>query len=334
MKAIICTAYGSPDVLQLKEMEKPVPKDNEIVIRMRSVSVNFGDVMVRNFNKVSPRQFSMPYLFWLMTRMVLGIRKLRPKILGSEFAGEIDSMGSRVTRFNVGDPVFGYLSINMGAEAEYLCMSEKGVVAVKPDNMSYEEISAVPYGALTALVLLRKAGVSRGDNVLINGASGGIGSAAVQLAKHYGATVTGVCGTRRLELVKKLGADSVIDYTKEDFTANGETYDLIMDILGKASFARCKGALKPTGRLLYASFKMKQIFQMLWTKLKGGKRVICALAPEKPEDLLTVKGLVEGGHFKSVIDRTFPLEQAAEAHRYVESGQRTGSVVITVDHGA
>ena len=215
----------------------------------------------------------------------------------------------------------------------YVCL-KTGLVAIKPANMTYEEAATVPGGALTALNLLRKVNIQRGQKVLINGASGGIGSAAVQLAKYFGAEVTGVCGTPRLEFVKSLGADKVIDYTKEDFTQNGETYDLIFDILGKSSFSRCKSSLKQNGRYLLASFKMKQLFQMLWTSMIGSKKVICALSGEKTEDLLFIKELIEAGKIKSVIDRRYPLEQTAEAHRYVETGHKKGNVVITVEHNS
>jgi len=220
----------------------------------------------------------------------------------------------------------------MGAYAEYLCIPEDGLVALKPANMTYEKATAIPYGALTALSLLRKANIQPGQKVLINGASGSIGSAAVQLAKYFGAEVTGVCGTPRLEYVKALGADKVIDYTREDFTRNGETYDLIFDILGKSSFSSCKNSLKQNGIYLLASFKMKQLLQMLWTSIRGGKKVICALSSENPKDLIFIKDLVEGGNIKSIIDRCYPLEQTDEAHRYVETGYKTGSVVITVEN--
>jgi NADPH:quinone reductase-like Zn-dependent oxidoreductase len=206
-------------------------------------------------------------------------------------------------------------------------------VATKPANMTYVEAATVPYGALTALSLLRKVNLQRGQHVLINGASGGIGSAAVQLAKYFGANVTGVCGTPRLEFVKSLGADKVIDYTQEDFTKNGETYDLIFDILGKSSFSQCKSSLTQNGRYLLASFKTKQLFQMLWTGSAGDKKVICALSSEKPQDLIFIRELVEAGKLKSVIDRCFPLEQTADAHRYVEQGHKRGNVVITVTSG-
>jgi NADPH:quinone reductase-like Zn-dependent oxidoreductase len=217
----------------------------------------------------------------------------------------------------------------MGAYAEYLLIPENGTLAIKPANMSYAEAAAVPYGAIMASSLLRKATVHRGCKVLVNGASGGIGSAVVQLAKYYGAAVTGVCGTPRLGFVKALGADKVIDYTKEDFTRNGETYDLIFDVLGKSSFARCQNSLKPNGIYLLASFKMKPLFQMVWTKFVGNKRVVCAMGSEKAEDLTFVKELIEAGKYKAIVDKCFPLEQAAEAHRYAEAGQKQGSVVIT-----
>jgi NADPH:quinone reductase-like Zn-dependent oxidoreductase len=212
-------------------------------------------------------------------------------------------------------------------------MPEDGMVAIKPANMTYEEAAVVPYGALMALNLLRKVNIQPGQRVLINGASGGIGSAAVQLAKsHFGAKVTGVCSTPRLEFVKSLGADMVIDYTQEDFTESGETYDVIFDILGKSSWSRCKSSLSQNGRYLLASFKMKQLFQMLWTSIVGGKKVICALSPEKIEDLILVKELIEAGKIKAAIDRRFPLEQTPEAHRYVENGLKKGHIAITVEH--
>jgi NADPH:quinone reductase-like Zn-dependent oxidoreductase len=272
----------------------------------------------------------MPLAFWLPARMYFGFTKPRINILGNEFAGEVEMVGKDVKRFRKGDKVFGYRGQSMGANAEYLCMAENGLVAIKPANMTYEEAAAVPYGAITALNLLRKVNIQGGQKVLINGASGGIGSAAVQLAKYYGAEVTGVCGTPRSEFVKALGADQVIDYTQEDFTKNGETYDLIFDILGKSSFSRCKNSLKQNGRYLLASFKMRQLVQMLWTSIVGDKKVICALSSESPKDLIFIKELVEAGKIKSIIDRCYPWEQIAEAHRYVEEGLKKGHVVITI----
>jgi len=253
--------------------------------------------------------------------------------LGSEFAGEVEATGKDVRRFKVSNQVFGYLGQGMGAYAEYLCMPEDGCVAGKPANMTDEEAAVVPYGAIMALNLLREKGnIQSGQKALINGASGSIGSAAVQIAKSLGAEVTGVCGTPRLEFVKSLGADKVIDYTQEDFAQSGETYDLIFDVLGKGSFARAKNSLAPNGRYLFASFKMKQLLQMLWTSISGSKKVICALAPGSTEDLISVKELIEAGKIKTIIDRSFPMEQAAEAHRYIEEGHKKGNVVITMKH--
>ncbi len=333
MKAIVCTKYGPAEVLQLKEVEKPTPKDNEVLIRVYATPVNYGDIVARNMRNISPRKFHMPFLFWLGARIGFGLRKPKITILGAEFAGEVEAVGKDVRLFKAGDQVFGYPGQNFGANAEYISMPEDVMVAIKPANITYEEAATVPYGGMTALKLLRKVNIQPGQKVLVNGASGGIGSAAIQLAKHhFGAEVTGVCSSPRLELVKSLGADKVIDYTKEDFTQSGETYDLIFDILGKSSFSGCKSSLKQNGRYLLASFKMRQLFQMLWTSIIGSKKVICALALEKTEDLISVKKLVEAGKIKAVIDRRYPLEQAAEAHRYYEEGQAQGKVVITVGH--
>jgi NADPH:quinone reductase-like Zn-dependent oxidoreductase len=329
MKAIVCTKYGPPNVLQLKEVDKPILKDNEILIRVHATSVNFGDTIARNFKDVSAHEFPMPFPFWLLAKLSFGLNQPKFTILGNEFAGEVEAVGKDTKRFRPGDRVFGYSGQSFGAYAEYLCTAENGVLAIKPDNMTYEEAAVVPYGAIMTLHLLRKANIQPGQKVLVNGASGGIGSAAVQIAKHLGAEVTGVCGTPRLGFVKCLGADHVMDYTKEDFTKNGETYDLIFDILGKSSFARCKDSLNPSGILLYASFKGIQLLQMLWTSMTGDQKVICAIAPGSLEDLISVKALIEAGKIRAIIDRCYPMEQAAEAHRYVEEGCRKGNIVIT-----
>lgn len=332
MKAVTLTKYGPPEVLQMNEVEKPIPKENEVLIKVYAASVNFGDIIARNFKEVTPGQFSMPFILWLFAKIFFGFRKPRISILGSEFSGEIESVGKDVTRFKHGDQVFGYLGQKMGAYAEYLCMPEDGTVVIKPNNMSYEEAAAAPYGSIMALGLLRHLNIKQGQNILIKGASGGIGSAAVQLAKHYGAKVTGVCSTNRMEFVKSLGADKVIDYTKEDFSQNGETYDLILDILGKGSFYQSKGSLKPNGCYLFASFKMKQFFQMIMTSIIGSKKVICAIAPGNVKDLITIKELIETGKIKSIIDKCFPLEKTADAHRYIIEGNKKGNIVITIKH--
>ena len=331
MKAVIYTEFGPPEVLHVADVPAPTPNDNAVLIRVYATPVAYGDLLARNFKAVTSREFNMPLPLLLPMRLAFGIRKPKVNILGSEFAGQVEAVGSAVTRFKPGDPVMGYLGQRMGAYAEYVCMAENGSLALKPATMSYAEAAAVPYGAIMATGLLRHAKLQRGHKVLINGASGGIGSAAIQLAKHHGAEVTGVCGALRMDTVKALGADHVIDYVREDFTRNGETYDLIFDILGKSSFAQCQGSLKPNGIYLPASFKTKALLQMLRTKMSGGQKVICAFADEKAAHLEFVGKLAESGAYKTVVDRCFPLEQAAQAHRYVESGSRTGAVVLLVE---
>ncbi len=328
MKAIIFTKYGSPDVLHLTNVPKPTPKDNEILVRVRATPVNYGDLIARDFAH-SP--FNMPAPLYLPARLAFGWNRPKIQILGSELAGDVEAVGKSVTKFKPGDAVFAYVGMNMGANAEYICLPESGMVAIKPSNLDYAESASLPYGAIMAASLLKKANLQPGQKILVNGASGGIGALAVQLAKHFGAKVTGVCGTPRLDYVKSLGADKVIDYTRQDFTQNGETYDVIFDILGRVSFARAKNSLKPDGILLYASFKGRALLDMLWTARFSRQKVVCALADEKVESLLLVKELAEAGKVKAVIDKRFPLEQAAEAHRYVEAGHRQGNVVITIE---
>jgi len=329
MKAIVYTEFGSPDVLRLEEVPRPEPKRGEILIRVRASSVNFGDLIARSFRSVTPRGFYMPLVFWLMAKMSIGWRKPRCRILGNELAGEVEGVARDVTRFKPGDQVFGQTQ-RFGAYAEYMTLSQKAPVVHKPANLSWEEAAVIPYGAIMAPALLRRAKIRPGQRILINGASGGIGSMAVQLAKDLGADVTAVCGGDRLDYVRALGADRAIDYTKQDFTQNGETYDVIFDILGLLPFSRARRSLAPRGIFLYASFKMRHLLAMMRTSLLGGRRVVCALSSGSREDLLAVKELVEAGKIKAVVDRRFPLEQAGEAHRYVESGQRKGSVAITL----
>jgi NADPH:quinone reductase-like Zn-dependent oxidoreductase len=330
MKAILYTEYGSPDVLKLTEVATPIPKANEILIKVHATTVGTGDLWVRNFKAISPRQFSMALPLWAISRLIFGINKPKIQILGAELAGEVAAVGAKVTRFKTGDLVFCYRGPAFGGNAEYLAMPESGLVAPKPTNLTFAEAATIPYGAMTALNLLRKVNLQPGQKILINGASGGIGSFGVQLAKLYGAEVTGVCSTPRIELVKTLGADHVIDYTKEDFTKNGQKYDVIFDILRRSSFAGVKNSLTANGRYLLASFKTPQLLQMLMTARTNGPKVICALSTETLADLLHIKELVETGKIKAVIDRCFPLEQTAEAHRYVEAGAKKGSVVIAV----
>jgi len=331
MKAIVYTEYGGPDVLHLQEVEKPLPKGNEVLVRVHAVSVNYGDIIARNFRNIPTSEFNMLSLFWILARFSFGFSKPRIRVLGNTFAGEVEMVGSDVRQFKKGDQVFGYTGEKMGAYAEYLCLPEDGIIAVKPSHMTYEEAASVPYGATMALGLLRKVKIKKGQSVLIIGASGAIGSSAVQLASHYfGAEVTGVCSTQGMESVKSMGAGKVIDYKKEDFTKNGETYDLILDILGKGSFSRYKSSLKQNGIYLPVSFKTSKLLQMLRTSVSGDKKVVCALAVPSQGDLVFIKDFLEERKLKPVIDRCFPLEEAAEAHRHVEAGSKKGNVVLTL----
>jgi len=324
MKAIVYTQYGPADVLHLQEVEKPTPKDNEVLIKVHATSVTAGDCNARGFVFIPPG-------FGFISRLVFGLRKPKQPILGVELSGEIVEVGKDVRLFKQGDQIFG-ISIKSGAYAEYICMAEDASLVLKPVNLTYAEAASIPFGANTALYFLRDMAKLRpGQKVLIVGASGCTGVYAVQLAKYFGAEVTGVCSTRNLEMVRILGAEHAIDYTKEDFTHNGQTYDVILDMVpGKSSFVRYKGSLKPKGLYLAGAGGLDAFVQMAWTALTGGMKVIAGMAPDRAEGLVFLKELLEAGKLKPVIDRRYPLEQTAEAHRYADTGHKRGSVVITV----
>ncbi|BBI30940.1 NAD(P)-dependent alcohol dehydrogenase [Cohnella abietis] len=322
MKAIICARYGTPDVLQFEEVATPTPKDNEVRIKVYAGVVTPSDC---SFRKANP----------FMIRFIYGLTKPKYSILGVELAGEIESVGKDVKSFKKGDQIYGVSPKSFGAYAEYKCLSESDTLAIKPVNMTYEEAVSVCDGALTALIFLRdKAKVQRGQKVLINGASGAVGAYAVQLAKYYGTEVTGVCSASNVELVKSLGADKVIDYTKEDFTRNDQSYDVIFDAIGKSSFSRCKGALKKSGVYLTTVPALGTMLQVLWTSKIGSKKAMFTAAGlrQNKENLVFLTELAEAGKIKSVIDRLYPLEQMAEAHKYVEKGHKKGNVVVTMGH--
>ncbi|MDD9784404.1 NAD(P)-dependent alcohol dehydrogenase [Priestia megaterium] len=302
MKAMVCTKYGKPDVLQLQEVEKPIPKENEILIKIHATTVTSGDCRVRSFNS--------PLLLWLPMRIVLGLRKPRKSILGVELAGEVEEVGKNVTRFKKGDQLFAMTGMKFGGYAEYICLPEKGTIAVKPENVTHEEAASISFGGTTALHFFRKGNIHAGQKVIIYGASGAVGTAAVQLASYYGAEVTGVCSAKNSELVKSLGADRVIDYQHENFTEKEERYDLIFDAVGKITKNQCKEALALNGRFV---------------SVEGQ-----GIAKVQTKDLLLLKKLMEEGQIQSVIDRCYSLEQVPAAHEYVETGHKIGSVVVTL----
>ncbi|MBT3362732.1 MAG: NAD(P)-dependent alcohol dehydrogenase [Chloroflexi bacterium] len=322
MKAVICTKYGTPEVLQFAEVEKPVPGDNEVLIKTYATTVHIGDTRMRSC-KVPPS-------FWLLFRIGFGIRGPRRKILGMELAGVIEEVGKDVTLFKAGDAVYASMGFGNGAYAEYKCLPEDKMLALKPANISYEEAAAAPNGAMTALAILKKANIQQGQKVLIYGASGSVGTFAVQLAKYYGAEVTGVCSTANLELVQSLGADKVIDYTAEDFTKNGEVYDIILDAVAKKTFGQCKDSLVDGGRYCTTVPGLSSIVQKLWRSMVGSKRMVFPALAEKVEDLVFIKELIEEGKLKVVMDRIYPWEQIVEAHAYVDLGHKKGHVAITV----
>jgi len=323
MKAIECTKYGSPDVLKIVEMEKPIPKDNEVLIKISATTVTSGDARIRGFN--------VPPLPWIPFRLAMGLTRPRKMVLGFTVAGEIESVGKKVKRFVTGDQVFGSTGFKFGAYAQYICLPENGMLVKKPENLSYEEATAGIFGETTALDFLRRGNIRSGQTVLIYGASGSVGTAAVQLAKYFGAHVTGVCSTANLEMVKSLGADEVVDYTLEDYSKSDRIYDIIFDTVGYSPFSGSVKSLNKNGHYLRAvNMELVPILKGLWTGLTTSKKIIGGVAAEKTEDLILIKELFETEVIKPVIDRSYPLEQIAEAHRYVDQGHKKGNVVITV----
>jgi NADPH:quinone reductase-like Zn-dependent oxidoreductase len=319
MKSIVYSNYGPPEVLKLREAEKPIPKDTEVLIKIYSTTVTSGDCRMRKADPFAVRFFN-------------GLTRPRKvTVLGNEFAGEIESAGKDVKLFRKGDKVFGQTGLSLGANSEYICLSEDGAIAIKPANLTFDEAAVIPFGGSTALHFLRKGNIRSGQKVLIYGASGSLGTAAIQLAKSFEAEVTGVCSSSNLELVKSLGADKVIDYTNEDFTKNGQTWDIIFDTIGKSPFSDCIKSLKQNGTYLRAvHMTLSPIFHGLWTSFTSNKKVIGGVAAESKENLVFLTELIEEGKFKPVIDRSFPFEQIVEAHRYVDKGHKKGNVSITL----
>ncbi len=323
MKAVIWTKYGPPDVLQLAEVAKPMPKDHEILVRICAATVFAGDCELRNLNIAT--------LYRLPLRLYVGFRKPRRiTILGQELAGVVEAVGKNVRLFKEGDQVFASAGMGMGAYAEFICLSEAGVLAPKPNNMTYEESATVPTGGLEALHMTRQARIQSGQKVLINGAGGSIGTFAVQLAKHAGADVTGVETTEKIDMLRSIGVDHTVDFTQEDFAKNGQTYDVILDVPGKRSFSGVAKSLKESGRYVSANAGLSQMLQGRWSAMAGSRQAVYGSAHQTAADLIYLKALIEAGKIRSVIDRRYSLGQIIEAHRYVETGRKKGNVVIVV----
>ena len=318
MRAVVHDRYGPPEVLRVEDVERPVPGDDEVLVKVRAAAVNRSDCAWR---KAKP----------FFSRLFTGLRRPKHRILGMELAGEVEAVGQGVTEFEVGDHVFGIKG--SGAHAEYVCVRESAALAHKPANMSFEEAAAVCDGGIIALTCLRAAGLRAGQSIAIYGASGSIGTAGVQLAKHFGARVTAICNTKNLEVVRSLGADEVVDYLQEDFTRNGKTYDVIFDAVGKHSFRRCRRSLKPGGTYIETDlgFMWHVPPLALATRVAPGKRVTLPIPKYTKANVLFLKELIERGEYRPVIDRRYPLEDVVEATRYVETGQKTGNVVLTLD---
>ncbi len=324
MKAIIWTKYGPPDVLELQEIDKPVPKDTEILVKIHTTTVTAGDCEMRNLK--------FPIWVRLPMRLYVGfIKPTRVTILGGYLAGEVEAVGQSVRRFNVGDEIFGFSGMGFGSYAEHICLPESSIVVAKPVNMTYEEAAPVPLGGLEALHFLRKANIQPGQRILINGAGGSIGTYTVQLARHYGAEVTAVDSIDKLDMLRSLGSDRVIDYTKEDFSKNKKKYDVIFDVVQKSSFSKIIRSLNENGIYLMTNPTMFKMIRGLWVSKTTSKKVIFEFTSPNTDDLNTLKEMIEAGKLKTVIDRRYPLEQVPDAHRYVESGLKKGNVVISIE---
>jgi len=331
MRAVVLTRFGPPEVLQPAERPDPVPGPKQLLVRVRATSVNYGDLVVRDFPSVTRDEFNMPGLLHLLAKLSIGAKRPRTEILGSEFSGAVEAVGATVTRFAPGDEVFGYLGQRMGAYAERPVIGESGCVALKPAGLSHAEAAVAAYGAVMAVSLMRRAPLAPGDRALVVGASGSIGRAALQLARHAGATVDAVCGAVGAETVRALGAERVYDYRREDFLASGGRWKLIFDVLGRCDLASCRAALAPRGRLLHASFKGRQLRQALASAMRrNGPRAVCAIAPGGQGDLFEVRRLLEEGALRVPPPAIFPLEQAAAAHRHAMSELRGGPVALVL----
>ncbi|MCE1188296.1 MAG: NAD(P)-dependent alcohol dehydrogenase [Ignavibacteria bacterium] len=328
MRAIVLTKYGNPDVLELLEKQTPEPREHEILIKIIATPVSYADLLVRNLRAVKYSDFNMPGIFLFLARFAFGFSKPKIKVLGSEFAGEIVKVGSSVTRFATGDLVFGYLGQNMGSYTSHLCIPESAMLTTKPCNISPEQACCVPMGALMAMEILKQVPLQKGNRVLIIGASGGIGSALIQLCKLQGAHVTGICGTERVSYIQNLGVDNFYDYQKSNFLQSDNTYDFIFDVLGRYSFKDCKARLTTNGKMIYISFKTKQLLQMIRTHFFGKQKVLCLLGSEKLENLEKLKALIESGSYTVKHGKVFPMNEAPKAHRYAESGKKDGPVII------
>ncbi|MEL6867136.1 MAG: NAD(P)-dependent alcohol dehydrogenase, partial [Bacteroidota bacterium] len=317
MKAVVCTGYGSPEVLQIQETNLPQPKDKEILLKIHATSATSGDARIRRAD---------PYI----VRLIFGFKRPKNAVLGVVVAGEVKAIGKSVSKFKVGDQVFGSAGMQFGAYAEYVTIPEEGTLALKPQQLTYEEAAAIPFGALAALHFLRKAKLQAGQKVLINGASGAVGTAAIQIAKSFDVEVTAVCSSRNFSLVKSLGADKVVDYTKEDFSKRYEKYDVVMEAVGKSTVSQGLNALRPKGTLLLVSASFGKMFYALFASMMSGKKIVMGVDEENAEGMGFLRQLLMKGQLKPVIDRIYPMEEVVDAHRYVDTGRKSGNVVLTI----